>query len=138
MDIVDDQLTRMSDAEPGPKDNDFYTASYSNIYFLKRKGRMCQFIFDEKGLNATKLTFKTSAAYSRSDLDYFRDELTMVYGIPVQMTRPAYQKEYSGYIDGCYWFNGRLALTLMPGNKIIINAFRDNCQPPDAPAVLPI
>lgn len=137
MDIVDDQLLQLTSAESVSHLDAPKTVAYSKIGFLGRKSSLCQFFFDWKGLSATKLIFISSTSSISADLKYFRDKLTMIYGIPVQMTKPAYQKEYRDYIEGYYWFYGRLSLILKPGHQIVINAFREKCPPPDAPPFPP-
>lgn len=133
MNVVDDEILQLTNAEPVCRLNDSFTSSYSNYIFMGRMSRLCQFMFDSKGLHSTKLTFKTSYSSAISEMNYFRNKLAGVYGMPVHMTRPPFQKEYLNYIDGYYWFNGRLVLTIMPGPQIILYACRDERRAPDAP-----
>lgn len=134
--ILDDYLLENFDVIPCSRYNNYYTLSYENYYFMEKKASMCQFIFDDYGSIEAHLFFLLDANDIYSEMDYFLEKLTDVYGSPVQMTRPAYKIEYAGYIEGYYWFDGRLSITLMPGDVIIIRAFKYNQGTPDGPPLI--
>lgn len=133
MSILDDHLMETMDVVPFKRYNDFYNLAYSNFYFMDKKSYLCKYTFNNEGLVSIKIIFLPLYENVYSDLDYMLGRITEVYGPPVQMTRPAYKPEYLGYIEGYYWSGGRLNLTLMPGDVIIVRAFKYNQGPPDDP-----
>lgn len=137
MDAVDDEMEKSSTPKSVPRSEYASSLSYSNVYFLEKKMNLCHFIFDSRGFSEIQITFRSAPMFRDTDLQYFRDRLSKIYGRPQQMTRTPAQKEFSNYVNGYYWFNGRLTLVLFPGSRIMLYAFRDRQEPPDSPPTGP-
>lgn len=133
MSILDDHILQAFDVIPDSRYNDYYSLAYRNYYFMDRKTSLCKFIFDDYGMTQINLFFRPDPENVFPELDYILGKLTEVYGSPVKMTKPATDLDYVGYIEGYYWFYGRLTVSLMPGDFIIIRAFAYPRRPPDEP-----
>ncbi|MGE5352716.1 MAG: hypothetical protein ACM3P0_11580 [Acidobacteriota bacterium] len=119
MSILDDHLMQTMDVIPCEHYYDFYSLAYENFYFLDKKAYQCKFIFSV-GFSEAKLIFLPNPQYTYSDLDYFLERLTEIYGNPEQVILPDFKNP--SCIEGYFWFDGRLSLTLLPGDEIIIDA----------------
>lgn len=119
MSILDDRLMQTLDVIPCEHYYDFYSLAYENYYFMDKKASQCKFIF-RVGFAEAKLIFLPDPQNTYSDLDYFLERLSEIYGNPEQVILPHFKNP--SFIEGYFWFEGRLSLTLLPGDEIIIDA----------------
>jgi hypothetical protein len=135
MSILDDHLMQTLDVIPCEHYYDYCSLAYQNFYFMDKKAWQCKFIFS-RGLSAAKLVFLPDTQNTYSDLDFFLERLSEIYGSPVQMTRPASDDDFTGYIEGYYWQGGHLVLALLPEDVIVIRACGGRGLAPDAPPII--
>ncbi|MCU7494405.1 MAG: hypothetical protein HF314_16005 [Ignavibacteria bacterium] len=131
--ILDDHMLETFDVIPNSRYDDYYSLTYNNYYFMDKKTSLVKFIFSNYGFKQVNLFFRPDSEDVYPELDYFLEQLSLVYGSPLEMTRHAEKPEYTGYIEGYYWFSGGLTITLMPGDFIIIRAYGLPQRPPDEP-----
>lgn len=119
MSILDDHLMQTMDVIPCEHYYDYYSLAYENFYFMDKKAYLCKFIF-MVGFSEAKLYFLPETENTYSDLDYFLERLSEIYGSPEEVILP--EMKNSAFVEGYFWFGGRLSLTLTPGYEIIIDA----------------
>lgn len=123
MSIVDSEFPKITRAKPRLDLNRYKTSCFSNTHFLGELIDVCEFSFNEKGLNSIKIIFVSSKLRVEDDLLRLKEKLSAIYGEPRELFNGMNQYTKQEYILNYYWNEKRLELTLKPDYTIEVNAY---------------
>jgi len=121
MGIVNSEFPQITGAQPRLDLNRYKTSCFSNTDFLGELINVCEFSFDEKGLNSIKIIFLSSELQAEENFLRFKEKLTTIYGEPRELLNGTNQYTEQEYILNYYWNDKMLELTLKPDYTIEIN-----------------
>ncbi len=123
MSIIDSEFPRKTGAKQRSDLNRFSTSCFSDAYFLDELTSLCQFRFNENGLNSVKIIFESNQVSAEDQLFKLKEKLSSFYGEPYKTLGTNKQNEKQEYIVGFFWDGGRLELTLKLNYTIEVNAY---------------